>query len=402
MALTWDFLSDLELPDGTLLEIDADKTFVKRWSIRNVGDEAWQNLKLVSHLNTSSSVFQELSFDVPDTAVGEIAIVSVKLDKPLVPGEFTWYFQIKNANGKLVPSHTGYEFMYTMLRFVEAGAIPRSWRDHPRLLELEKYGVTLSDDHPTGGDWKDLEIELVWELISSAGKTALASFQNCYEVDEPNEKLAFQAIYGPQLIFRSRNDSAHSKFNWYARKPDGFTMVLANNAFFPGTQQTGIHKHLHSSLRFNSTQLVAHELGHALTWQYNNIKPGVDVSTHYINAFEKKDGLKRDEGLTFGARSSFVDDNGVRHDFPSEITADALANLLMDALATDASGIKREEHLQELFCTLIEHRRTVYNSNKVRSRINNVSETANAPSILLSLVNFDEIQDWLDALRPKP
>ncbi len=90
------FLSDVTVLEGTV--ISPGQTFVKTWAVSNSGTCPWttsDRLVLVNGAPMGGS-------DVPlatTVAVGETANISINLTAPVVPGNYTGTWRLKDASG---------------------------------------------------------------------------------------------------------------------------------------------------------------------------------------------------------------------------------------------------------------------------------------------------------------
>ncbi|MHC4610910.1 MAG: NBR1-Ig-like domain-containing protein, partial [Planctomycetota bacterium] len=89
------FLTDITIPDGTVLSANA--TFVKTWEIQNTGTCTWDgyNLVWISDARMNAAI----STPVGRVEPGQTIQVSVTLVAPPAPGEHRANFQMQNASG---------------------------------------------------------------------------------------------------------------------------------------------------------------------------------------------------------------------------------------------------------------------------------------------------------------
>ncbi|CAG1011518.1 partial Thermophilic serine proteinase, partial [Anaerolineae bacterium] len=90
------FLSHITFPDGTV--VSPGQSLIKTWRLRNTGTTTWDvgyQLVFISgeQMNAPSAV------DVPNTAPGSTADISINLTAPTSQGEHTGYWRLRNPQG---------------------------------------------------------------------------------------------------------------------------------------------------------------------------------------------------------------------------------------------------------------------------------------------------------------
>ncbi|MFQ5420807.1 MAG: NBR1-Ig-like domain-containing protein, partial [Anaerolineae bacterium] len=90
------FIADVTIPDDTRLE--TGESFTKTWRVKNTGNTAWEDYKLV-HTDGAAMTTQK-SISLPDINPGRLGLISLELTAPNTPGtHFTdWRFQDDESN----------------------------------------------------------------------------------------------------------------------------------------------------------------------------------------------------------------------------------------------------------------------------------------------------------------
>jgi hypothetical protein len=137
------------------------------------------------------------------------------------------------------------------------------------------------------------------------------------------------------------------KGNWYAQNSEGYHLLFSNKVFFDGTQPISSVP----GMRFSTKQLIAHELAHTINWRarLQNSK-GIPkrAGEIYVDEMMKEGNLKKDDGMTFAARS----DNKAHY----EIVTDAVAHYNLDNFIDDEKGQKRKSQIEDLLTRCLKHR----------------------------------------------
>ena len=92
-----DFVTDVTIPDGTVL--DPNETFTKTWRLKNSGTCSWTPSYAVVFSNgnfMSGPSTQALTGNVNP---GQTMDLSVDLKAPATPGDYTGYWKLRNAAG---------------------------------------------------------------------------------------------------------------------------------------------------------------------------------------------------------------------------------------------------------------------------------------------------------------
>jgi len=94
-----DFVSDITIPDGTVL--DPNETFTKTWRLRNSGTCSWTPSYAVVFSNgdaMSGPATQALTGNIDP---GQTMDISVNLKAPATAGDYRGYWKLRNAAGGL-------------------------------------------------------------------------------------------------------------------------------------------------------------------------------------------------------------------------------------------------------------------------------------------------------------
>jgi uncharacterized protein YkwD len=111
-------IEDVTIPDGT--QVSAGKSFTKTWKFKNTGTCPWSGYKLAfvkgDRLGAPDSAV------VQQTLAGDFVNISVPLVAPSADGTYTGFFELRDADGKVVP--IGLESTFWVKIVVGAGGIP--------------------------------------------------------------------------------------------------------------------------------------------------------------------------------------------------------------------------------------------------------------------------------------
>ena len=91
-------IEDVTIPDGT--QISAGKSFTKTWKLKNTGTCPWTGYTLAFASGDRMSAPD--SAPVPQTLSGATVDVSVELVAPTADGTYTGFFELQDADGKVV------------------------------------------------------------------------------------------------------------------------------------------------------------------------------------------------------------------------------------------------------------------------------------------------------------
>jgi len=96
------FVEDVTYPDGT--RVDAGAKFTKTWKLQNTGTCAWTDY-VIAYISGDKMSSPETAA-VPETASGATAEISVDLVAPSADGSYQGNYELRNADGKVVPIGT--------------------------------------------------------------------------------------------------------------------------------------------------------------------------------------------------------------------------------------------------------------------------------------------------------
>jgi len=259
------------------------------------------------------------------------------------------------------------------------------------LLELRHYGVALRSSHQSPGTWKVAEIELVHNVVQNTAENLGRLFGTLYNADDP--QMAFRALYAPLSIARDARESVGPEGAiWYAKNSNGFEIIFGGKAFFDGTQRA---KSLANTLRrFDSKQLIAHELAHTIGWRYRVTPAQAFLGDYFRLNLEHADGLGAHDGFLFGAQSSGED---------YETVADAIACFNLNGFTDDAAGEKRRKQMSNLFDLVIKYRLDEFDQEDLQSLL--TTKNHSFPGLILRLEKVytpelsEEVGAWLGSLE---
>jgi hypothetical protein len=164
---TGEYVADVTIPDGTLLE--SGKSFRKTWRVKNNGDCAWsEEVRLVfesgSHMNGPAAV----AIGAP--AVGETTDVSVDLMAPTAAGSYTGRWKLVTSDGTIL----------TRLTVVIKIAPPQQELAAPQLIgPIGDAPIDCASSQAVTLAWADPNnlsgVVYEWELSGQLNRTTSAS-----------------------------------------------------------------------------------------------------------------------------------------------------------------------------------------------------------------------------------
>ena len=92
-----DFVTDVTIPDGTVL--DPNETFTKTWRLKNSGTCSWTPSYAVVFSNGDSMGGPATQALTGNVNPGQTMDISVNLKAPATPGDYTGYWKLRNAAG---------------------------------------------------------------------------------------------------------------------------------------------------------------------------------------------------------------------------------------------------------------------------------------------------------------
>lgn len=110
-------IEDVTIPDGT--QVTGAKPFTKTWKFKNTGTCPWQGYTVA--FVSGDRMGAPDSSPVPQTLGGAFVDVSVDLTAPAADGAYTGFFELEDADGKVVP--IGLEKTFWVKVRVGAGGI---------------------------------------------------------------------------------------------------------------------------------------------------------------------------------------------------------------------------------------------------------------------------------------
>src|SRR5574338_1560658 len=90
------FVADVTVPDGT--RFDPGATFTKTWRLRNIGICTWTTAYTM-YFESGTQMGSTTSVNLPNTAPGQNADVSVNMTAPNTAGHYRGFWKFKNASG---------------------------------------------------------------------------------------------------------------------------------------------------------------------------------------------------------------------------------------------------------------------------------------------------------------
>jgi hypothetical protein len=92
-----DFVTDVTIPDGTVL--DPGESFTKTWRLKNAGTCSWTPSYAVVFSNGDSMSGPATQALTANVNPGQTVDISVNLNAPSTPGTYTSYWKLRNAAG---------------------------------------------------------------------------------------------------------------------------------------------------------------------------------------------------------------------------------------------------------------------------------------------------------------
>ncbi len=96
------FVEDVSVPDNT--RIEAGEEFTKTWKLQNTGSCTWTGYTVA--FVSGDEMDAPGSVPVPETEVSDTVEVSIDLVAPSEDGAYTGNFELRNAEGEVVPLGT--------------------------------------------------------------------------------------------------------------------------------------------------------------------------------------------------------------------------------------------------------------------------------------------------------
>ncbi len=92
-----DFVADVTIPDGTVM--DAGESFTKTWRLKNAGTCSWTTSYSVIFSDGDSMGGPATQAFTTTVNPGQTVDISIDLKAPSTPGNYTGYWQLRNAAG---------------------------------------------------------------------------------------------------------------------------------------------------------------------------------------------------------------------------------------------------------------------------------------------------------------
>jgi hypothetical protein len=96
------FVEDVTVPDNT--RIEAGEEFTKTWKLQNTGSCTWADYTIA--FVSGDEMDAPETVPVPETEVSSTVDVSIDLVAPAEDGAYTGNFELRNAEGEVVPLGT--------------------------------------------------------------------------------------------------------------------------------------------------------------------------------------------------------------------------------------------------------------------------------------------------------
>jgi hypothetical protein len=267
---------------------------------------------------------------------------------------------------------------------------------------LHDHGVTLGS--ADGGSWSISDLRKMQQAVNGMAQGIGLIFQGLY--NKHDDVVAFRTMYAPLHIVRSGKNNVSprpAQETWYAKNGNGYEIVLGNKVFFEGTQTTKSNR----DCPYNSVQLIAHEIGHAINWRYSlkNSKGQLvrprefydprpsDTAPYQPAKIVLPSGetvtLQVNDGYRFAARSS----NGAHETVTDAITNFSLGGLTDDDTTNPVKKKQGEARRQQITDML---------NRIVKSRIENYSGVEGIRAAILKIGGGSleaSLQTGLDLLK---
>ena len=92
-----DFVADVTIPDGTVL--DPGESFTKTWRLKNAGTCSWTSSYAVIFSNGDAMSGPATQAMTGNVNPGQTVDISMNLKAPATPGDYTGYWKLRNAAG---------------------------------------------------------------------------------------------------------------------------------------------------------------------------------------------------------------------------------------------------------------------------------------------------------------
>ena len=135
------FVEDVTVPDNT--RIEAGEKFTKTWKLQNTGSCTWTGYTIA--FVSGDQMDAPDSVPVPETEVSSKVDVSIDLIAPSEDGAYTGNFELRNAEGKVVPLGTEPTFWVKIVVGEEMPSASEQTIGNCTYTENPEYVQTLID-----------------------------------------------------------------------------------------------------------------------------------------------------------------------------------------------------------------------------------------------------------------
>ncbi|HEX6033894.1 MAG TPA: NBR1-Ig-like domain-containing protein [Anaerolineales bacterium] len=135
------FVEDVTVPDNT--RIEAGEKFTKTWKLQNTGSCTWTDYTIAFVSGDQMDAPDEVP--VPETEVSSTVEVSIDLVAPTEDGAYTGNFELRNAEGKIIPLGTEPTFWVKIVVGDEMPSASEQTIGNCTYTENPEYVQTLID-----------------------------------------------------------------------------------------------------------------------------------------------------------------------------------------------------------------------------------------------------------------
>lgn len=259
------FVSDISLPDDTVLQ--PSEVFTKTWRLANSGTASWGNGYQLAFVR-GTQMGAPSAVNIPDTAPGNTADISINMTAPTQDGTYTGYWQLRNSQGVYfgpevyvrirvegnpvtgpdVPSANGIQFVNASYPTVVTPG--QSFRPSVtiKLLNGELYGVNTRGDmlrYKSGGSFGAFPHVAVENTVHTGEQYTFNFYQ---DMVAPSSVGAYDSVWqiwaaggwiGPEIhiAFQVQNNPnrapnvplPQSPDNWYVSRDGGTPALCAQS-----------------------------------------------------------------------------------------------------------------------------------------------------------------------------
>src|SRR5215213_6852577 len=135
------FVEDVTVPDNTRLT--AGEQFTKTWKLQNIGSCTWTDYTIA--FVSGDKMGAPDSVPMPETEVSSTVEVSIDLTAPSEDGAYTAHFELRNADGEVVPHGTEPTFWVKIVVGEEMPSASEQTIGNCTYTENPEYVQTLID-----------------------------------------------------------------------------------------------------------------------------------------------------------------------------------------------------------------------------------------------------------------